>query len=175
MIDQENLILLGKITKRKGFKGEVIALLEEVAPDNFSFPEFIFVSINDNFIPLHLSDNYPQSSKTYALSFTDHSETLIDKILDKNIYLHKDDYPHKDSDTNIERESIKGYSVYDKKRGFVGVINSVIDRDIQPLVVVLNKNKEILLPYTDTIFLKTDHHKKSVNINAPEGLLDLYR
>ena len=43
-----------------------------------------------------------------------------------------------------------------------------------PLFAITFGEKEILLPISDEIILKVDRKKKTIEVRAPEGLVDIY-
>jgi 16S rRNA processing protein RimM len=67
-----------------------------------------------------------------------------------------------------------GFRVKDEKRGDLGIIDRVIELPNNPLLAIKFEDKEILLPISDDIIKKVDRRKKQIEVNAPEGLIDIY-
>lgn len=63
----------------------------------------------------------------------------------------------------------------DASKGPIGkVTGGVNDSTSQAILLVAQGDKEILIPITDAILTKVDRENKTVHIDAPEGLIDLY-
>jgi len=69
---------------------------------------------------------------------------------------------------------IEGYTVIDANRGETGTVTSVLEMPQQSLLAIDLNGKEILIPIVDEIVKKIDRKNKTVFIEAPEGLIDLY-
>ena len=53
-------------------------------------------------------------------------------------------------------------------------MESVIDLSVNPLLQIMNGSKEVLIPLIDGIVQEVDRKKKTLTINAPAGLIELY-
>lgn len=69
---------------------------------------------------------------------------------------------------------IIGFAVTDKTHGSVGIVQDVYDMPSNAILSITHLEKEILIPIRDEILLKVDRAKKILEIDAPEGLIDLY-
>jgi 16S rRNA processing protein RimM len=69
---------------------------------------------------------------------------------------------------------VTGFKVMDVNQGNIGTIDRVIDLPNNPLFALIHGEKEILLPISDDIVLKVDRKRKTVEVRAPEGLIDIY-
>ena len=67
-----------------------------------------------------------------------------------------------------------GFSVVDQRRGNIGIIDRVIDQSVQAIFVLKYKTKEILIPVSDEIIIKVDRKNKTIKVDTPEGLIDIY-
>ena len=56
----------------------------------------------------------------------------------------------------------------------VGVIEGVIDLSINPLLQIINGEKEVLVPLIKNLVTKVDRDNKELHISAPAGLIELY-
>jgi 16S rRNA processing protein RimM len=69
---------------------------------------------------------------------------------------------------------IKDFRVVDVAHGKIGVVDGVLDLPQNPLIKIIFKEKEILIPITDDIIKKVDRKNKEISIDAPDGLIDIY-
>ena len=66
------------------------------------------------------------------------------------------------------------YSVYDTDKGYLGHIVDVDMSTTNVLFVVERENgEELLIPATDDLVVSVDEKAKKIEMNIPEGLLDL--
>jgi len=69
---------------------------------------------------------------------------------------------------------IIGFTVIDEKHGNIGVIEKVLDNQHQDIFSIKKENKEILIPVADEIIKKVDRKNKVIEIEAPDGLIEIY-
>ena len=67
-----------------------------------------------------------------------------------------------------------GYTVEDVNFGKVGIIKAINDSTAQSLFEIDRDGTEILIPMNDAFIKKVDKKKKSILVETPEGLIDLY-
>ncbi len=67
-----------------------------------------------------------------------------------------------------------GFSVIDKTRGKIGDIRKIFEYPSQAVIQVFFNKKEILIPINPHVILQVDREKKEIQIDAPEGLIELY-
>ncbi len=67
-----------------------------------------------------------------------------------------------------------GYDVVDKKLGNIGTVKRFQDAVAQDILVILQGEKEILAPVTETFVLHADHEARVLHTDLPEGLVELY-
>lgn len=69
---------------------------------------------------------------------------------------------------------IPGFTVLDAVHGEIGIAKEVLDRPVQPVLIIRQGYEEILIPLTNAIIQKIDRSRKELHIHAPEGLIDIY-
>ena len=84
--------------------------------------------------------------------------TLLPKLEGNKFYFHE----------------VVGFSVIDEQKGDIGTLASVIDHPAQPLFQVMKNGIEILIPVIDPVIKRVDREHKTLFIEAPNGLIDLY-
>lgn len=172
MITYEECILLGNITKKQGFENKVVILGNAHSLKANSLPESVFISIDGKLIPFCIYSAEQQSKKSLIVRFMDISDQLIERILKKDVYVLKNEI-----EISVEKAGIadiNGFDVYDKNLGLIGKAVQLIEREIQPILIVLSKNTEVMIPWTDEIIIRTDFKRKRIDAIIPDGLLDLY-
>jgi 16S rRNA processing protein RimM len=80
----------------------------------------------------------------------------------------------KQKNTGLYPQNIEGYTVIDANRGNTGIVGKIIEMPQQFLLSIDFNGKEILVPIVDEIVKDIDHKAKTIHIEAPEGLIELY-
>ncbi len=173
MPSHEDHILIGKITKKWGFKGQVIILFERFIHQKTTLPESVFIEIQGRLVPFFVETFQKNAQQSAVVQFKDMTDTLLERILNCNVYVDASDYALMKKPAGQTVSSFSGYSVTDTERGSLGIVDHLIERDIQPLLVIHGRGAEILIPFTEEIITRIDHKKKELFISAPDGLLDL--
>ncbi|RLD64162.1 MAG: 16S rRNA processing protein RimM [Bacteroidetes bacterium] len=164
--------LIGSIVKTHGNRGELILKFD----NNLFFEttkELVFIDIDGELVPFFIYE-YIQRTSTTAIVKFDYIDDFIKakEFVDCNIYIPKKDMAT--ASQNIVDYDIIGYNVVDKHFGKVGEINEVIDIKNNPLLVILRQEKEILFPFNEKFIEKIDEIKGVIEVDMPEGLIDLY-
>ena len=69
--------------------------------------------------------------------------------------------------------ALMGYIVQEKGKS-IGVIQEIIEQPHQLLVTILYQGQEAYIPLHEESLKGVDHSKKTVTVELPDGLLDLY-
>jgi 16S rRNA processing protein RimM len=89
------------------------------------------------------------------------------------LYLPLELLPQLEDDKFYFHEII-GFTMTDVNFGDVGIITGVNDSTSQSLFEVNQNGIEILIPMNDEFITKVDKPNKTITVNTPEGLIDLY-
>lgn len=171
---KEECFYLGKIVKKYGFKGEVLAKLDTDEPKLYENLESVFIAHGNNLVPFFIEKSSLHKSQLLRMRLEDvDTEAEADAILKSELYLPLVFLP-KLSGNQFYFHEIIGFSMKDSNYGVVGTIVSVNDNTAQALFEVENNGKQILIPMNDEFIEKVDRENKQIIVNTPEGLIDLY-
>jgi 16S rRNA processing protein RimM len=67
-----------------------------------------------------------------------------------------------------------GFTVVDANFGEVGTIVHINDKAAQPLFEIDREGKEIFIPMIDDFIKKVDRENKTIQVETPDGLIELY-
>ncbi len=165
---------LGYIAKLHGYKGEVSLFLDVTNPEDYRTLDAFFIDINGQLTPFFVQ-SFQLKNKGFAaikLEGVD-SENDAKVILRKSCYLPLSILPELD-DKHFYDHEIIGFQLIDTRYGETGIIEQVIDNSVNPLIVVINGEKEILIPFIDGLIQKVDRTSKTLHVTAPEGLIEMY-
>ncbi len=170
---KDEAFYIGYITKTKGLKGEVQLFFEFDAYEDLDF-DVLFADMNGKMVPFFVASHklYPNSTGLFYFDDVDH----IDKaqaLVKKKIYMPLTKMPER-GDDDFTYNDLEGFIVSDKTHGELGEIIAVNEYPQQFVATVLYKEKEILFPLNEDMIVEIDEDEKTLLVDLPEGLLDIY-
>lgn len=163
---------LGTITKAHGYKGELNVHLDTDEPQAYKNLESIFIEKNGLLIPFFL--------KKSQIHKENHLRILIEDFEDPNSLIGRDIYLPLSSLPKLEKNKfyfhdILEYQVVTSDDKEIGFVKNVRDTTAQDLFEIISpEGREILIPVIDQWILEVDHNKKTIKLELPDGLLDLF-
>ena len=171
---KEDCFYLGKIVKKYSFKGEVLLKLDTDQPELYEYLDALFLDINNSLIPYFIEKSQLHKSNLLRLKFEDVSTEIdAEQLLKKEVYLPLALLPKLEGNTFYYHEII-GFHIVDENFGSVGLISGVNDSSAQVLFEIDRNGIEILIPLNDDIISSVDRTNKTVTVNTPPGLIELY-
>ena len=173
-MQKKDCFFVGKIVKKYSFKGELLIKLDTDEPKQFLEMESVFVEKHKNLIPFFIDSLSLHKSELLRVKFEEvDSEADADALLGSELYLPLDLLPQLSGNQFYYHEII-GFTISDVQFGQVGTITGVNDHTAQALFEIERDGKQILIPISDDIIKKVDRKAKTIHIQAPEGLIDIY-
>jgi len=170
---KEDCYLVGWIVRKHGFRGDVIIKLDTDQPELYENMESIFLAQGEDLVPYFFEKSSFTNKGFLKVHFEGiDTEEAADRIMKSELYLPLDFLPELDDDQFYYHE-ITGFDVIDSKRGKIGVVKLVDDSSAQNLLVVDRDGIEIMIPL-DHMLKSVDKEKAIVEVETPDGLLDLY-
>ena len=171
---KDDCFYLGRIIKKYSFKGEVLVKLDTDQPELYEHLDAIFVDLRNNLIPFFIEHSQLHKSELLRIKFEDvDNEPDAEAILKSDLYLPLNLLPKLEGNKFYYHEVI-GFTVKDKNYGDVGIITSINDSTAQALFEIQHKGKEVLIPMNDEFILNVDRETKTILVETPEGLINLY-
>jgi 16S rRNA processing protein RimM len=170
---KEDCFLVGWIVRKHGFRGDVIIKLDTDKPEDYENMESIFLLQGEDLVPFLIQKSSFTSNGFMKVHFEDvDDEYEADRIMKSELYLPLEFLPELE-DHQYYYHEIVGFDVIDAKQGNVGKVKEVDDSSAQTLLIVTDGERDIFIPL-DHMVKNVDKKEKIVNIETPEGLLDLY-
>jgi 16S rRNA processing protein RimM len=171
---KEDCFYVGKIVTKYSFKGEVVIKLDTDEPELYKEMESVYVEFGSNLVPFFIDKSSLHKGNQLRVQFEDvYSEEAADSILKCGIYLPMDLLPKLDGNKFYFHEVI-GFTIVDIHFGNVGTIVHINDKAAQPLFEIDRDGKEVFIPMVDEFIKKVDREKKIIEVETPQGLIDLY-
>lgn len=169
---KEECYQLGKITKPFGFKGQVVMFLDVDCPDDYAELDSAFIDIKGNLVPYFFKIENINGNKAIA-TFEELKPEEAQALVGHEMYLPLDMLP-KLTGNQFYFHEVVGFRVIDEEHGDIGVIQSIIEYPAQPLFQIDKDGTEILIPVIDPVIKNVNRMLKTITIDAPAGLIDLY-
>lgn len=165
---------LGYVAKLHGFKGEVSLFFDVTSPQEYASLDAVFIDVNGMLTPFFIEKIKLRDKGFAQVKFEGvDDENQAKPLLRKDIYLPLEVLP-KLSGKNFYDHEVIDYTVIDERFGEVGKIVQIVDYKVNPLIQIKNGDKEVLLPLIDGLVTKLERDNKTMHVNAPEGLIELY-
>ncbi|SFB91337.1 16S rRNA processing protein RimM [Parapedobacter composti] len=164
---------IGYISKTRGLKGEVQLFFEY---DDYSDLELdlLFLEIDRKLVPFFVEHIQLQPNRTAYLFFEDVDH--VDKaqpLIRKKVYLPNSKKPQRRPD-DFRMTDLKGYWVIDRVHGELGQISEVHEYPQQYVAVVIYSGNELMFPLNEQLIVSIDRESKTLEVDLPEGLIDVY-
>jgi 16S rRNA processing protein RimM len=173
-MQKKDCFYLGKIVKKYSFKGEILAKLDTDEPYIYENLDAVFLELRNNLVPFFVEHSQLHKSSLLRIKFEDvKTEADADAIMKSDLYLPLDLLPKLEGDKFYFHE-IMNFTVEDVNYGTVGIITGINDTTTQSLFEIDRNGVEILIPMNDDFIVKVDKENKTILVETPEGLIDLY-
>ena len=170
---KNDCFFFGKVTKTHGLKGEITIKLDVANPGDFKDLRYILIEERGDLIPYFIESQKITGDKMFVrLQDVNKMEQAV-VFLGKAVFLPNELLPQL-KDNEFYYKEIIGFKLIDAEKGEIGAISDVLEYPTQAVIQVMKEGKEILIPIHDDIIKKVDKKSKTLNINAPEGLIDMY-
>ena len=171
---EDELFLLGKIVRTFGANGELVIQINSEILARLKNMESVFIKLNVNLVPFFIENLQPRPKNQAIVKFMDvNSADEATLLAGCEFYIPLEMLPKVKGKKPFTFE-IEGYKVIDAHHGEIGTLTAVIEVPQQSLLSVDFNGKEILVPVVEEIVKEIDRKNKTIYIEAPEGLIDLY-
>lgn len=165
----EDYYKIGKIGKPHGVKGEVSFHFSDDVFDRTD-AEYLMLCIDGLMVPFFMEEYRFRSDETALVKFCDiDTQERASELTGCEVFFSRE---LSDSDSgNISWAEIIGYVLVDSNTGkVVGNIASVDDSTVN---ILFELEDGTLIPASDELITNIDIKKKKIEIELPEGILDL--
>jgi 16S rRNA processing protein RimM len=171
---KEDCFFLGHISRKHGYKGEIIAVFDTDQNEKYRDLESILLLVQDELIPFFIEELAQNSKGHFILRLEDvESQEDAEALIGREIYLPLEVLPPLSGKAFYFHEVI-GFEMVDHEKGSIGHCVSVNDQSNQPIFHIQNGSIEILIPAVDDFIDSINREEKKIFLRAPEGLIDIY-
>lgn len=163
---------LGNITKPFGYKGQMVFYLDVDSPQDYADLDSVFIETKTGLVPYFFKVDNINGNKA-VVTFEDLTPDEAHALAGHDLYLPLNLLPKLTGNQFYFHEVI-GFRVVDSQYGDIGTLQSIIEYPAQPLFQIDKEGKEILIPIIDPVIKLVDRENKTLHIDAPNGLIELY-
>jgi 16S rRNA processing protein RimM len=159
---------IGSIVKIHGIHGEIV--LETANPDLIeNIEESAFLEIEGLLVPFFIDEWTITSNERCRIKFLwVDTEQVAKRLVGCKLFLPTKKVELKQSDFASKPNA-------DIEKGELGIIMDIYDNPGNPLILIQNHGKELLVPLHNDFIKEVLLEKKTVIFNLPEGLTDLFQ
>lgn len=166
--------LIGKIAAAHGLDGRLVLKHNLESKNAFNKVAHIFIEIRrESYIPYFIEEKKAVSHDELLLRLDEIDSVELARTLSgKNVYLEEAVF------NQLKPKSVSasmiGFTIVDKTDGALGQVEDIFETPGQVLATVTYKGKEVMIPLVDATIIGVDGVKKIINVDLPEGLLEVY-
>lgn len=174
-MQKEDCFNLGHISRQHGYKGEVVAVFDTDIPQKYKELESVFLEEDGELIPFFIDQMATNSKGHFIIQFEDvEGEEEARRLVNKEIFLPLEFLPPL-SGKSFYYHEVEGFQMIDTEHGTLGECLNVIDQSSQPIFRISDGETEYLVPAVDDFIEEIDRNKRTIVLNTPPGLIQLYR
>lgn len=167
---KKEMRLIGKIKDAHGLRGDVFIIFFS---KDYSWIDLIDeVYIEDTPYEVIKAAEHKDGLKVQLKGLTDRNQS--EALIGKQIYLPADFFFTPEEDEGLFLAEIEKFKVIDKTAGEVGIITGFSSNTAQDLLVVTSASGTVFeIPFVEAFIVEIDRENKTIQMDLPEGLLDL--
>lgn len=172
-MEHKDLFYFGKVLRPKGYHGEIKMTLDVDDPSKYSTLDAMVIERKRQLIPFIIEQFQLEGNKATVKLESIDDEPAAESIAGCSVFLPVSILPELKGNKFYYHE-VEGFSVSDLRSGKKGRLSRIIDLPSNPLFEIDFNGKEVLVPINDDIIRKVDRKNKNIDIEVPEGLLEIY-
>ena len=165
-------VLIGKITKPHGIRGEVKIYPYSGIPENFLHYSRVLLAADDRAAPKEYKVERARVQKNSVLVQLQgcHTRTQAETLVQQQVYVPEDDLPEPGPDEFYLRE-LEGLQMVTDTGTVIGTITGILTTGAQDIVRVEDGDREYMIPLVPEFLLAITGDE--VRVTLPPGLLDI--
>ncbi len=174
MIDKSDLVNIGTLARPHGIGGEVLLRLQPSLVGYEPDPDYIFIDYMGGLIPIEVYTlRYKNEQELLLLLDTIDSEEKARRLQGSEVFIDPEKLGEAPDEGGFSLTDLIGLSVYDRTAGFIGTVTDIEEISNNPIAYIDNNGSEVMLPIHKDLISNIDFEKQTMEINAPEGLIEL--
>ena len=172
-MNKEDCFYVGTIVRNYSFKGDLLVKTDSDNIENYINLKSIFMDLDTGLVPFFIQRCQIHKSALLRIKFDQvNSESDAKLLIKKDLFLPLSFLPKLKGKKFYFHEVI-GFSLIDRKK-HIGKVIRIQDQGIQSLFEIKKiDGKLALIPINDEFILEINREAKTIQVQLPDGLLDL--
>ncbi|MEO8330149.1 MAG: ribosome maturation factor RimM [Candidatus Nanopelagicales bacterium] len=167
-------VVVGRIGRAHGIKGDVIVELRTDEPDVRFAPGNVLVTEPTSAGPLAVENARVHSGRFLVHFDSVNDRTSAEQLRGVTLYADVDPSDRPDDPDEFYDHQIVGLQVVDTQRGAIGVVSEISHGPAQDLLTVTtSKGQTVLVPFVSALVTDVDLDNDRLVVALPDGLIEL--
>lgn len=179
MIEEKEILPIGKFFRTHALKGELNAVLDDYDPEILEQDYPIIVDMDGIFVPFYAESVRPKGTSACLIKLEDiNDQERAKEFVNKQIYMLRKDlaeWLEVEEDEVATEDDLIGYDVSVEGDGHIGKVYSIDSSTSNLLLLVAPEDGGdlIYIPLVENFIEIIDTDKKEIRLNLPEGIIDI--
>lgn len=184
MIEQNEIIKVGKFLRTHALKGELNAVTDDFDSEILDQDYPLIVDMEGIYVPFYAESVRTKGSQGCLVKLEGiDSQERAKEFVNKDIFMLRKDIAELldiDEDEVATDDELIGMKVYDSEHGFLGIVKGIDDTTANLLLLIDpgNRKDTIYVPFVEDFIEEIDYDdshsgEKSIRLRLPEGIVDL--
>lgn len=172
MIRKEDTYPIGRITKAHGLKGDVVFNFEDDIFDRVECP-YLICEVDGILVPFFMEEYRFKTDSSALVKFEDiDTADQAQQLVGSEVYFENKFVEEGDAE-EVSLNYFIGFTINDTDGQTIGTIRGIDDQTENWLFQVETPTGNVLIPAHEDFITDINHKDKTIEMNLPEGLLDL--
>lgn len=172
MIQDKDILPIGRTQKPHGIRGEIVLLFDKAAYADLDV-DFYFLEMEGIPVPFFVEEFMSMTDVNARVKFEDtEDEKSASRLVNKKVFLPRETVKALGDQSANDWNYFIGFDVIDQHEEHLGAIQEVDDSTLNVLFMVVNEKEEYLIPATEDFIITIDEESKTIRMHLPEGLLE---
>ncbi|TAE25535.1 MAG: 16S rRNA processing protein RimM [Cytophagales bacterium] len=166
---------VGHITKTHGLNGEVVFFLDVDNANEYADIDSVLVEVKGQLTPYFIDSLAIVKGSRAIVAFED-VDTIeqAERFIGCGLWLPLANLEDIEDETRFYFHEIIDFRVVDAQKGPLGTVKAVYTMATQDLIAMDYEGQEVLIPINSDIVPSINRAEKQLNVNLPDGLLEVY-
>ncbi|MBO7648675.1 MAG: 16S rRNA processing protein RimM [Bacteroidales bacterium] len=170
---KDQFFYLGTLTRPFGLKGDLCAFFETDNPERYTQLDALFLDLDGEKIPYTIEHITYRGNNQFIIKFDAIGPDDCRDFVSVEVYLPMEQLPPLTGNQFYFHEVV-GFTVTDQRLGEIGTCTGFLEVSNNPIMQVDHNGTEILIPASQQFVTHVDRENRTLHINTPEGLIEIY-
>ncbi len=179
MIEEKNIIPVGKFFRTHALKGELNAITDDYEPDILDEGYPLIVEMEGIFVPFYAESVRPKGSQGCLVKLEGvDTQERAQEFVNHTIYMLRKDIAEllevEEDEIALEGDLI-GYKVYAEGYGLIGKVDSIDSSTSNLLLLVKPEDSDdiIYIPFVEEFLEEINQNDETIRLSLPDGIIDM--